>query len=442
MRPLLRTAKTGTLAVLALCTGTVLAVPAEAATTLYVDKSSRACTDMGPGTAARPFCTLGRAATVATAGQTVLVATGRYAEQLQPRNSGTSGKPITFAAKYGSNVVITGGTYGVLVSGRSYITVRGFTIVHTPGSGIYVKSSKRIRLESNRVAYSGTPGDAKKTARGITLNATTDSVVKANVVDHNSDTGIFLGAGTTRVTVVSNESTLNARKYLRGAAGIDVRGPGNSIVSNRSHDNEDSGIQVRLGGDKALVAGNLVWRNGDHGIDVLQAPGVRVVGNTAYGNVTAGINFEGAKPASSGARVQNNIAVDNGVNSDRTEGNIRVDDDAKAGTVVDTNLVWLSKPGVMYVWGTDKHASQTAFANAEPGQEAHGIEANPRFVDAAKSNFRLQVSSPAVDSADSAASGQLLYDVYLVRRVDVKSVNNTGSGPRRYDDRGAVERPS
>jgi hypothetical protein len=65
------------------------ATPAEAAPrTLWV-KRGAGCTDTGSGTtAARPFCTITRAAKAAKPGTTVLIKAGRYAA-LAPRVSGT-----------------------------------------------------------------------------------------------------------------------------------------------------------------------------------------------------------------------------------------------------------------------------------------------------------------------------------------------------------------
>ena len=55
---------TGTLAAftLALTGQLVVAGPASAATSWWVDNTTSSCADTGPGTAATPFCTIGAAA--------------------------------------------------------------------------------------------------------------------------------------------------------------------------------------------------------------------------------------------------------------------------------------------------------------------------------------------------------------------------------------------
>src|SRR6266516_7058360 len=77
---------------------------AAAATVLYVDQSNASCSDSGAGTQTAPFCTIGQGAAVATAGQTVQVASGTYNELVTVAHSGTSGAPIVLTAAPGASV--------------------------------------------------------------------------------------------------------------------------------------------------------------------------------------------------------------------------------------------------------------------------------------------------------------------------------------------------
>src|SRR5688572_2825363 len=86
----------------------VIVPDAQAATSLYVDRNDPTCSDTGPGSAVRPFCTISRAAGIATPGQNVVVSEGTYVEEVVPVNSGTSTAPITYTAATGEDVVITG----------------------------------------------------------------------------------------------------------------------------------------------------------------------------------------------------------------------------------------------------------------------------------------------------------------------------------------------
>src|SRR6266536_1723447 len=524
---------------------------AAAAAVLYVDRNNPSCSDTGPGTSTQPFCTIKPAASQATAGQTVQVASGTYPELVTVSNSGAPGSPIVFSAAPGASVTVSGQANGFKLAGKSYVTIQGFTVANTSSYGFYVSSSSsnvivsgntvsniasngiyvntlsNVTVSGNTVSnttsygiynrsssnvtisgntVSGTqshaiyvsPSSSNVTVNdnqvsgitgygfwansssgvtvsgntisntsnyglhvdtssnvtvsgndvsfagqravdlikyGIKLTDTTNSLVSGNVSHDNSNDGIFLDATTTGVRVAGNEAFGNARGYSRAAPGIDVRGYNNTVDRNISHDNEDSGFQFYTGSHDNLVVDNLSYGNGDHGIDDLGSTNQRIISNTVYDNVAAGINVEGS---STGATIENNIAVDNGINSPRTSGNIRVDSTSTTGTTVNYNLVFLSVPDVMYQWGSDKYDSLQAF-RAATGMESHGDQDDPSWVSAASGDFHLLAGSPAIDSADSAVSGETSTDLEGLPRADDPDTHNSGAGVRKYDDRGAYE---
>jgi hypothetical protein len=73
---------------------------------LHVD--TRRGDDGNPGTLARPFKTISKAAALAHAGDTVRIATGVYREAVRIEQSGTAEKPIRFEAAPAAKVVVTG----------------------------------------------------------------------------------------------------------------------------------------------------------------------------------------------------------------------------------------------------------------------------------------------------------------------------------------------
>lgn len=418
------------------------------------------CLDTGPGTQDQPLCTLARAATVAIAGQTVQVLAGTYAGGATVQNSGSAGSPITFQPFNGAAVTVDGSlgsptppANAFRINGKSYVTVRGFTITGFSSNGIAVVgttalSSDHISIENNTVTKSGT---SAARAAGIYFTNTSASQVTGNTSDGNTQHGILLAAGATGVTVRGNEASGNGvlpfTETTRLATGITVSGPGNSIIGNVLHDNEDSGIQAMAGGagipggDDTLVSDNVTYNNGDHGIDNRDVSNGRLTGNTVYHNCASGINIEGN---SLNFVVKNNIAVDNavlpaylGVACNRRAGNIGVWDTSTA--TLDSNLVHLTVGGTMYAYNGVKYTSLAAFRAAQPGQEAHGLQADPRFVDPAAFKLQLRAGSRAIDSADSGADGEQTVDLAGQPRMDDQGTPDTGLGPRTYDDRGAYE---
>ena len=414
-----------------------------AVTTLFV--GGPGCSDSGQGTEQQPYCTIVKAAAVALAGQTVQVAAGTYQGRVVVTHSGTAGAPIVLQPAPGAAVTVTGGINGFVVSGKQYVTITGFTVTGTTSYGISLSSVSNLLIAGNTVSYSGHPVSGA-TATGIYVKATTNSTITGNAAHHNTDSGIRLTSDSSGNTVSYNESSYNAKQYTRSANGIYVTGSGNTILGNVVHHNEDSGLHFTAGGNNNVVTLNVSHDNGDHGIDVHDIAGSHVVGNTVYRNCTSGINVEGT---SSNVVVQNNIAVDNAVfvvnptpmqftnTCKRRTGNIGVYDSAVSTTTADSNLVWLSVPGKMYVFGT-AFTSLSAMQTAT-GQETHGRQADPLFVDRAAGDLRLSAGSPAIDSADAGALGEQTQDIAGQPRVDDPTVVDTGIGPRSFDDRGAYE---
>ena len=346
------------------------------------------CTDGGAGTPQAPFCTIAAAVSKLQPGDTVYIGNGTYAETVKPTVSGTASATVTVTAWPGRRPSVGAGVAnGVLVSSRSYVTISDLLVTGTTGAGISVSGGDHISLIDNEVTRSGQPVQGK-VAQGIRLSGVTAGLVQGNNTHHNSDHGILLTGGTTGTTVSGNVSSFNAEGYQRNANGIDVISPGNTLIGNVTHDNEDSGINIYPGGNNTLAASNVTYNNGDHGIDDLNVTGGRLIGNTVFHNCTSGINVEGT---SGSYVVENNVAVDNavypaynGISCSRRAGNIGIWDSAPATTTVDHNLVYLSKPGTMYVFKTSY--TSLAAMSAATGQEKHGVQGDPRFANAAVTN--------------------------------------------------------
>ena len=439
---------------------------------IYVYVRRTGCSDSGTGSSARPFCTIVKAAKVATAGQIVVVYAGTYTGEVFPWHSGVQGRPITFRPVTGNAVTITGARHGFTISNQSWITVTGFTIKNTTSNGIYISNARHLSISHSTVQGSGRRVSGA-TAYGVYANAMSNSTLWANRVTANSGSGVFIAGGSTANQVIGNDISYNANGFVRNAVGIDLRAPGNLISGNRVHNNEDSGIQLFPGGDRNRIVNNVVYANkgfttvamtncahpptgrttgcitGDHGIDSFGTTGGWIIGNTVYGNATAGINLEGLRAGTnSGYRIINNIAVDNAINCSngagglvkcpRNAGNVRVDKNSVLGTVLDYDLVNLSTPGTMMVWGSTSYSSLAAM-KAASGQDKHGRQADPRFVNPGGAVYVLRAGSPAIDSANSSAPGQSATDAAYRRRVDDPATANTGVGVRSYDDRGAYE---
>ena len=248
--------------------------------------------------------------------------------------------------------------------------------------------------------------------------------------------GIFLGAGATGNLIENNSSSNNARGYARAAVGIDVRGATNRVNANLSFDNEDSGINIWSGATGCVVTNNVSYGNGDHGIDNKGSNDTRILSNTVYLSTNSGIEVVN----STGVGLANNISVDNGLGPESSDGNFFVDTLSAPTITLDYDLVFLGGPGVMLEFNGVEYASLAQFT-AATGQEANGLQADPKFKNVAANNFTLAKGSPAIDSANSGVADHPQVDKDGRQRKDISSVPDTGVGPRTYDDRGAYEAP-
>ena len=96
------------------------------ATTYYVDPSG---SDSNGGSQSSPFQTVGHAASVAQAGDTVDVDDGSYPETITLPRSGTISAPITFQSVNPQGAKIDGtGNNTLNLNGQSYIIINGFEI--------------------------------------------------------------------------------------------------------------------------------------------------------------------------------------------------------------------------------------------------------------------------------------------------------------------------
>ncbi len=355
-----------------------------------VDNTARNCSNTGPGSAARPLCTIKAGAKAAASGDTVRVRAGTYrGTSVNPSKSG-----VSFIAHAG--VTIRGGTSAFAISHRRNIRISGFTITRTSSYGISVSGGRDVTISANTESYAGTP--VSHPAVGIYVHNLAGGLISRNVTHDNSAHGIFLNGTTTGVVVKGNTSYDNAYQNWRNANGIDDIAPGNSIIGNRTYANEDSGINIYPGANNTLIANNVSYGNGDHGIDDYDVTGGRIIGDMVYANCTTGINVEGS---SSNYLIEHNIAVNNATgaivnptpiatnpstgtpdytnNCNRRRGNIGIWDSAPLTSRADYNLVDQSNGTIPeYLWAGTVYGTQHALY-AATGEEAHGTLPDPRL---------------------------------------------------------------
>jgi parallel beta-helix repeat protein len=363
-----------------------------------------------PGTLARPWQTIQHAADTMTAGDTVLIADGDYAEGVTQSTAGTPGAPITFQALHPGLVILHGDQTTArdtfFITYADYVILDGLTIQKANRAGIRIDNSNSV------------------------------TVRRCRLLD-NSRWGIF--------TDYSDDTLLEYNECAGSAGehGIYASNSGDRpiIRYNLVHDNHDSGIQINadpaeqdsslgMRGDgiteNAVIEGNVIYNNGAGGaagINLASVRDSRIVNNLLFNNLAGGISgWDDGDGIQWGS--QNDTILHNTVYFRPVEGRWCVSlKDGSTGTVVQNNILvggahgaieydndssLLSDYNLMQTAGSfglvtneDTSSSDTlADWQAETGNDLHSLNADPRFVQPATApyDFHILPASPARDS--------------------------------------------
>ncbi|MEU8259521.1 right-handed parallel beta-helix repeat-containing protein [Micromonospora sp. NPDC048999] len=419
--------------------------PAQAAepTVLYVRQLVTGCSNTGPGTLDRPFCSIKPAAAIVTAGQTVDIGRGEYNEHLTITTSGTPDQPIVFrswesnrqAALYGPKAAIT-------IDGQHDIKIQGLSVAYPAdlpaldlrnASGIEIENSSFSVADGSTVPAVRLAGVTRSSIRGLYASVCCSGNPAGDSGGQSPAAVVTLDATTTGVSLNDLYLAIPGDSYglakVKHSVGIRVEGPGNSILNSRIWGSTDAAIVVEAGATGTLVVNNEVAGGAGYGIHNHGASGTAITNNTVQDRCRDGIRVDGS---SSRVSVQNNLLIKNsyfgqvGCEPSAPFGvEIGVYDAATRDIVVDYNNAdhSVAPSSRIYAWnGTQM--SLAAF-RAASGQASHDRETG---------NLR-----DSIDSANSAAPGFQATDRVGRARFDDPWVPNTGAGPITYADRGAME---
>jgi PKD repeat protein len=369
---------------------------AEGTTTLYVSLSAN-CSDAGTGTLAVPFCTIQAAADVAEPGDVVSIGPGTFDQSVDITRSGTAAEPITFTGVPPSNLALstrgteiegktTPITHAISVTGAGYITIENLGVADTASDSIVVSGSSNVVISSisaGAAGYQAAPGDSSSLVH-VTGASTAVSVERS-----------WLGTATGPLVAVDD-----------GADG--------TVVSTNQIEGSLSSPAVEVSGatDTAITSNTAFQQFCGTVLDVTGS----ATGTTVENNV-----FDGGYIGTTSVCPSDSVPASE----------ISVDPSATGSTTLDYNDVYEFQSGDSdYSWGGKTYPSAAALT-AATGQGAHDINS--------VEGFYLIDGSPVIDSADSAAPGELTTDLYGRARVDDPLSANSGAGPVTYYDRGAME---
>ncbi|MBI3608695.1 MAG: PKD domain-containing protein [Nitrospirae bacterium] len=317
-------------------------------------------------------------------------------------------------------------TYGFRLSGRSWVTIDGFTVTRSEDRAIYLSSSSNNNTITRNTATFAN-------SYGIAISGSSGVLIGSNVISDNTSHGVYMGSSTTGATIQDNDSFRNG-KPGGGADGIMVySASGNAVLRNRSHGNQGTGLEFRSSANNNLSIENLSWNNGDHGYDHVGAAGTHHVGDVAWGNTNDGFAIQST---STNTAIFNSITANNGLTTNGFD--LWVDSGSVTGFVSHDNIIWNSSSAAPIKYISTLYSTVAAFT-AATGQDTRSIQADPRFLNPGSGDFRLLAGSPAIDSADSSVANWPATDAAGRARVDDPATPNTGVGSLLYGDRGALE---
>lgn len=382
--------------------------------------------DANPGTFNAPWRTLQKAADAAPAGVVVYVREGNYFGFKLIRSN------LTFASYPGETPIVIWDTSRasntIKIQGASDIVIQGLIVQDNSqqyGAGINIENASNIVVANNILR--------NNQGFGLVLKDVTNVVVEGNDVTKNAN-GIEIRYGSAGVILRNNRIYQNDQWVDSGRGGIGVNfykttGPitaeANLLWENHtlgSIDNDGVAFEI-YGAANITMTGNIMWDNEavletgtESGIPcrditftrniayqvtrqqglILRCASYSLFAHNTFDGLTDFVfdlsHYHGQYGASiGGLRILNNLAVNGRVYS--------IDNDISVATpmvVIDYNLSYNPGQNVAYVYGQG-NTQDLAIFQSWTGYEAHGLSANPLFVNSSSHDYHLTAGSPAID---------------------------------------------
>ncbi|WP_375452831.1 choice-of-anchor Q domain-containing protein [uncultured Nostoc sp.] len=308
-----------------------------------------------------------------------------------------------------SGIEIKSWTNGQGVGGTNshHIVISGNTVRNFPGGGVGAMDSDYITFEKNIV--SGNAWYSPYGAQGLGLNRTFN--LDNNTTDY-------------KMIIKDNIVYDNQSLVPWSVAGKITEGHG--IMLDTTNQSKDG--TPYLG--KTLIANNIVYNNGNSGINAYAAKNVDIVNNTVYQNSRVVANTGEIKVNySENVRVGNNIMYA----SDNQAANVL---NYSTNVNFDHNLVYNSN-----VFQASDNLNATGLQNI--------LGQDPQFVDAAHGNFALKSGSAAIDAGSNAfnsitknipqdgdGNGTAVIDIgaYEAPRINLTLINDLNNNIVGFDN--------
>lgn len=319
--------------------GTVDKVPSTPLGTGTVYYVSPTGNDANTGTLFAPWKTLTKAASVATAGQTVYLRGGIYDGYINIMNSGTANNPISFVAYSNEKPIIDGSkkktdpnnpwgsSNNIINVYGNYVTLRGLEIRNSAGFGIFSKGNyvtiDQIHAHNNYFAGAYFYMSAYGSVTNSTIHDSYDYGVGGIDGGENADC-VGSTSGNVPTIIYGYHTFDNNLLYNCSDDALDVwtsqfNTIKNNIVHHAGYSNNSNGGSNSIGqptgngngfklgkGGNNIVSNNIAYSNLASGFTDNSGPNNKVYNNAAFNNAS-GFTFYTTPPAT----LENNLSYDN-----------------------------------------------------------------------------------------------------------------------------------
>jgi len=327
--------------------------------------------DGNPGTEAKPWRTVDKAADTMIAGDIVYVKEGTYSG-FAVSKSGTADNYISYLAYPGDTPIINGEIW--FANGASYNKIDGFILQNSAGGGIEMITGNKYNIISNNIIRDSA-------SCGVDLSENSEgNIIEYNEIYGHKDHGIHTSGSTKNEVFRNNIVHDNWLNGLGLAWGTRLQ-----VISNVVYNNGKSGIEYTGNDIDGVIKGNLCYNND-----------VRHVGLSSGGweIMVGGSNFT----------IENNTAISRSgapvtywIESDGTPHIVRNNigyrnDGSSEGVIlmiggVDSDYDdWFDSLNPYPIRGT-------------PGP--HSISQDPLFLDMANHDFHLRPDSPCKGAGEN-----------------------------------------
>lgn len=423
--------------------------------------------DSNDGSKEKPFLTIGKGASVAIAGDVVIIQSGTYkpTNRIQPANSGTATAPITFKAEVMGEVIIDGsaaaspttsdrlGVFTVLGTStafQSWIIVDGLRIINSAFGGFYARYSSNITFKNCSTLNTGSSGIIGANSADIkVLNNKVQKACQAPSLTLGTNECITM-TSVDKFEVAYNTVFDRLVDLNNGGEGIDAK---NECKNGSIHHNVVYDL-VRLGIYTDAYQRNLsnidVYANRVYnctsGIGIaIEAggtlTGVKIHDNIVYDISRVGIRLSGylVNGVMKDVFVYQNTVVRAGTQPGLTYENCGIlmdaDDPQNSNFIIRNNIVaecpfqiktktfsFLTVDNnLLFGESSTPKPSNPTLLYANPGTNA--ILADPLFVNTLSADFKLKQNSPAIDKAvGSPLSTMDFFDYPRILKSDIGAV--------------------